>query len=187
MEQAVLGLDHGLTFLGGQEAVHLLGGDLDTLAYVAALNPLDDHLPPDLLAHLGVGLAPLLQGDPELLQGHAVLGGDRLDGIVQLRIGNPHARPQAHLQLDALQNEPVQGLPDQDVLRRQFYPPGVQRFGHTGQPFAQFTGHDDVVIHNSHHLVEHFGRRPRRGDRSDAGDQACRQQKNPNNHVPDNL
>ena len=35
--------------------------------------------------------------------------------------------------------------------------PGLEAFCHGGDTLAQFTGHDDVVVHNGHHLVEHLG------------------------------
>ena len=156
VQQVILGLGQLAAILGGEEVVHFLGRDLDALVDVARLYPLDDHLPAHLFAHAGVGLPLLLQGLPELRHRHAVLGGDTLDGGIQLLVGNPYPHAQAQLQLDALQDEPVQGLADDLVLRGEVHAPGLHGLGESIHPLAQLAGQDDVVVNDCHHLVQGF-------------------------------
>jgi hypothetical protein len=59
-----------------------------------------------------VGAPVLLEKDGELLRGHTVLRRETRHGGVELRIGYAHAEALAHLQLDALEDQPVEDLAD---------------------------------------------------------------------------
>ena len=117
MYDVVLRLRQLLAGACGDETIHLLLGDLDSLVDVTALHPLDDHFPAHLLAHCAIGLPLLFQRLAELIQVHTVLGSDAHNGVVELGIGNAYAYPGAHLQLDIFQDQPVQGFPDNFLFR----------------------------------------------------------------------
>ncbi len=157
VENTVFRLGQFLAFGRREKIAHFLLGDLDTLVHVAGLNALDDHFPAHLLAHGGVGLALLLQRCAEVREAHAVLRRNPLHGLVQLGVRYTRPHPVAQLQLDALQNQPIQGFTDQDVFRGHFDTPRLQALGNGGNALAQLAGHDHIVVNDRHHLIENLG------------------------------
>ena len=108
-----------LAHVRGEEVLHFLIGDLNTFRHAALAHAADDHLATYLVACVGVGQAVFGQGGTELLDAHAIALGNGADGLVQLFVGNPNAGAFADLQLDVLDDQALQHLLAEHMLRRQ--------------------------------------------------------------------
>ena len=172
MYQAIFWLRQRLALFRGQEVFHFLWRNLNALIDVAALYPLQYHLPSYLLAHLDVGLALCFELLAKLVEIHPVLPGNPLQGIIELGIADTHAHSRAFLNLDTLKNQAVQGFSDQLVFRWQFYAPGFEALVYGGQSLAQLAGHNHIVIDDGNHLVQDLRGRASHRDESDSGCQA---------------
>jgi len=117
---------------------------------------LDDHLAADLLADLIEVDAVTGQGFTELLQCHAVAGGNLLHRLVERGIIDGNAGTFAHLQLDALQNQAVNHLRAQLALG---WCRGIvlgELLAHGGHAFFNLAGHDHVVIDDRGNAIQRF-------------------------------
>ena len=99
-----------------------------------------------------------------MLQAHAVLRSDTVEGVVELGIADAYPGPLTHLHLDALQNQPVEGLTHQHVLGGKLRVFASHGLPHHGEAGSQFAGHDHVVFDDRHHRVEDLRLGLRRGD-----------------------
>jgi len=90
-------------------------------------------------------------------RGRVLLGRDPVEGRVQLGIADAHARAHAHLQLNALQDETVQGLPDEFVLGRQLAVLGAKLDPHQFDALAQLAAHDHVVLDDGDDGIQYLG------------------------------
>ena len=95
------GLDHLL---------HLLLGDVDAAADLAAAHLVHQDLAAHLLPVLGIGQPFPFELGTQLIQGHLVVGGDALDGLLQLGVTDLEPLAIRQLQLQALLDQAIQRL-----------------------------------------------------------------------------
>ncbi len=130
LNHPVLGLGHGLAFLGGEEVVDLLLGDIDVAHHVALLHALYRQIVSQVLAHHGVVLARLLQCNAELLERQSILAREACHRFIQLLVRNPHPVAVGQLHLDAIENQPIEGFPHQHLVLWHLYTARLEGCAH---------------------------------------------------------
>ncbi|MNV50912.1 hypothetical protein D3C71_1429420 [compost metagenome] len=186
--QAELFRELQLAEVGGEEVLHFLVGDLDALGHPALTHAADDHLAAHLVAGVGIGQAVLHQGGAELLEAHAVALGDAGQRLVEFFIGDANAGAVANLQLDVLDDQALQHLLAEHLLRRQCRAAFGDGLLHLAQACVQLALHDDVVVDNRYDAVERLHLGLRRGTQKQrAQQQRAHAVRKLDLHVYDNL
>ena len=149
-------LEHLTAGLRLQEPLHLAVGDPHPGRHAALLQPGHHHFVAYLLAEAGPVVAVGAQGIGELLQGHVVLPGDAGQRLVEGAVVDADTGPFRHLQLQTLQDYPVQHLLAQHLAGRQRAVVTPELGGDFVHPFLQLAFHDHAVVDHRHDAVEHF-------------------------------
>ena len=118
------------------------------------MDPLDHHLPPDLLAHGEVALALFFHGHAELFKGQARAAGHTGHGFIELGVGDAYAVAIRQLQLNALENESIECLAIQHFIGGHLDIPLLEVALNQTQALLQLARQNNVVVDDSGDLID---------------------------------
>ncbi len=180
MPDAILGIVAALLLPGREVIVDVPIGDLDAILDLTLLNPALDELAANFFAESGEVVAVARENVTEFTQAQIVLPGDIRDLSIEGLVVDTNSRGRSDLQLQTIENQLLEHLFLQNVLRRRGHAGLSQLFDDGLQARLHFAVDDDVVVDHRHDPVDLNDLRRRQGLRTGrrgqrkAGDQGGR-------------